>query len=167
MSVWYKDSRGFTRDQNGGAFLAVQSDGSGGYGAAIGVYTTPSRYPSDGILWVRNGTGKRFVKVTQPDPGAGPFNIGHQPHFNVVVTGLTTAAGGVSSAITVNNSSVTSNSRILAIVIEYGGTYGTNGIPIVALGAIVDQTSFQFQVCNVHGSNALSGSIKIAFTIEN
>lgn len=168
MSIWYKDDRGFTRDQTGGSCLAVQGDGKVGFNGLIGIYDSPSVNPFRGYVWLRNSVGKRFVWYTAPASGGGPFTVpGNVPHFNILVSGLTTAAGAISSAITVNNTTLTGDSRIQATIINYAGTWGTNGVPVVCLGAITSGTGFTFQIYNAHGSNALSGVIKIAFTIEN
>jgi hypothetical protein len=167
MSLWMKDQLGFTKDQHGGSSLLVQSNGVAGEGARVGIVSSPGGGSFPPVMWVRASDGKRDVNVVQPDAGGGPFAAGAGVHINIAVTGLTTAADTVSSAIVVNTTRVTANSRIQGNVISYAGTYGTNGVPQVLMGAIVAGTSFSFYVYNAHGSNALSGTILIAFTIEN
>ncbi len=118
------------------------------------------------LLWARDAAGKRLVNVTAPAAGGGPFAGGAASHITIQLKDLTTAADAASAAIVVNTTAVTAASRIYASVIAYAGTYATNGLPIVCLGAIVAGTSFAFQIVNA-GTAALSGQITIAFTIEN
>lgn len=77
---------------------------------------------------------------------------------------LTTAAGGTSSAFTVNNSACTATSAVEARVTNYTGTYSTNGIPLAVVSAI-SAGSFALQISNVHGTNALSGTCTIDFVL--
>lgn len=165
MSIWYKDQNGYTKDQSGGGSFLIQGPGVEGANTNIGIYGPPSAGPAS-YRWVRGANGKRSVAVTAPAAGGGPFAAGAAPHITVTVTGLTTAADAASSAIVVNTTAVNATSRISADIISYAGTYVTNGVPIVALGAIVAGTSFAFQIVNV-GTQPLSGNITIAFTIEN
>lgn len=77
---------------------------------------------------------------------------------------LTTAAGATSSSFTVNNSACTTTSVVDAKVTNYTGTYSTNGIPVAIVSA-VSSGSFTLQVANVHGTNALSGTVTIDFVL--
>lgn len=125
--------------------------------------TTPT------ILWGTNAGGKELVggaNLASPGAGGGPFAGAAAANITISLTGLTTAADAASASIVVNTTAVTASSRIYWSIISYAGTYATNGVPFVALGAIVAATSFAFQIINI-GTAALSGAIGIAFKIEN
>lgn len=148
--------------------IIMRADGCSPFGTTNYLLGAPLLTGSNAFTlpWGIDRTGKVNVAVTSPAAGGGPFAAGAASNITVSVTGLTTAADAVSSAIVVNTTNVTANSRIFASVISYAGTYGTNGVPLVCLGAIVAGTSFSFQIVNV-GTRALSGAIGIAFKIEN
>lgn len=55
--------------------------------------------------------------------------------------------------------------NIQATVVAYSGIYTTNGIPMILIRDIVSGTSFKIVVSNVHGANALSGTLLIAILI--
>lgn len=120
----------------------------------------------EGVLITDGGLDRFRVNVASPASGAGPFAAGSASNITVVVTGLTTAASTASAAIVVNTTAVSATSRITASVIAYSGTYGSAGVPTVALGPIVAGTSFSFQIYNA-GLAALLGNITIAFTVQN
>ena len=65
---------------------------------------------------------------------------------------------------TVNNTAVDADSVILVNVVNYTGTYVTNGIPIVVVNNRVAGTSFDIRIINA-GANALAGVLKIAFQL--
>jgi hypothetical protein len=82
----------------------------------------------------------------------------------IVTTFSQSAAAGVSSTFTVTNSKAAAASNIRAYVIDYAGTFTTNGIPVVSVD---NRTagSFDIVVSNGHSANALSGALKIGFEI--
>lgn len=83
--------------------------------------------------------------------------------LQVSVTGLTTAAAGVSSAaMTVTDASVAANSLILCNVNTYAGT----GVPI-ATTIIPGVGSFSFTITNVAGSGALNATVPVSCLVFN
>lgn len=82
----------------------------------------------------------------------------------LITTQSETAAAGVSAAFTVNNSLATATSNIRAWVVNYAGTFTTNGLPIVSVDNRTAGT-FDIVVSNAHGANALSGVLIIGFEI--
>lgn len=62
------------------------------------------------------------------------------------------------------NSLITSSSVVAATIVNYAGTFATNGIPTVKVDAIGTGTC-NICVNNVHAANALSGILKIAFVV--
>ena len=65
---------------------------------------------------------------------------------------------------TVNNTAVDADSVILVGIVNYAGTFVTNGIPIVAVNNRVAGTSFDIKIVNA-GANSLSGVLKIGFQL--
>jgi hypothetical protein len=82
----------------------------------------------------------------------------------IITTFSQSAAAGVSAAFTVTNSNVAAASNIRAYVIDYAGTFTTNGIPVVSVDNRTAGT-FDIVVSNAHGANALSGALQIGFEI--
>ncbi len=82
----------------------------------------------------------------------------------VTVTGLTTAAAGVSAAFNVVNAQVTAASQIQCQVNNYAGT---TGIPSVVNIQETAFSSFTFQIQNTAASGALNGNVPVACQILN
>jgi hypothetical protein len=83
----------------------------------------------------------------------------------ITMTGVTTAAV-TSATATVTNNSVTTSSLVNVDVNGYSGTYITNGIPLVSVDSVA-AGSFVLRVTNAHATNALSGNLKVYFSIVN
>jgi len=126
----------------------------------VGTGTSPT------VLWARSPWGKRLVNVTAGS-GAGPIAGADASHITVTTVSQTAAAGATGTPVVVNTTQVTANSRILAQIINYSGTLTTNGLPVVYITALSAATSFTFVISNAHSANALSGTVTVAFTIEN
>ncbi len=122
--------------------------------------TTPT------VQWGRDPLGKRLVNVTG-GTGAGPIAGGAASHITVTTVSQSAAAGASGTPVVVNTTAVTANSRILAQIMSYSGTISTNGLPVIYITATSAGTSFTFVVSNAHLSAALSGTVTVAFTIEN
>lgn len=82
----------------------------------------------------------------------------------VITTFSQSAAAGVSAAFTVTNTIVAATDKIVANIVDYAGTYTTNGVPVVSVDNI-GAGSFDLVVSNAHGANALSGAVQIAFVV--
>ena len=81
-----------------------------------------------------------------------------------MTTGTLTTASGSTQAITITNSSIVATSMVFVQVAAYSGTLATNGYPVVtkvvpAAGSVV------ISITNVHGANALSGTVKLRFLV--
>lgn len=86
--------------------------------------------------------------------------------YNGVITTFTqTAATGVSVTFTVTNSLVVAGDNVRASVVDYAGTFSTDGIPVVSVDNIIDG-AFNIVISNVHAANALSGVLKIGFKVN-
>jgi len=75
-----------------------------------------------------------------------------------------TLATATSLVFTVNNTAVDADSVILVGIVNYSGTYITNGVPLVAVNNRVAGVSFDIRVSNI-GANALAGVLKIGFLL--
>jgi hypothetical protein len=82
----------------------------------------------------------------------------------VITTVSSTLAGVTATSFTLTNSFITASSIVVASIANYGGTYVTNGIPIVNISGIT-AGSCSIELVNVHASNSLSGILKITFLV--
>lgn len=73
-----------------------------------------------------------------------------------------TLGAAASQSITITNSYVTTSSIVMANL-EYSGTTGTNGIPVIS-ETVVSNGQVVFVVTNV-GANALNGTVTIKFVV--
>ncbi len=65
----------------------------------------------------------------------------------------------------VNNNRVTSSSIVIAILTGYSpGVYGTNGLPVINVNNI-GTGAFEIVLINTHDTNALNGTVQIAFLV--
>jgi hypothetical protein len=94
----------------------------------------------------------------------------------VITTVSLTTAAQASATFTVNCPFVinkppsalsSAGSQVILTIQSYSGTYSTNGIPVVAAGAVSGPNSagFTITISNAHGTNALSGTLSIGYTV--
>lgn len=110
------------------------------------------------------GQNQPVVNFSAPATGGGPFAAQSSRHIKLVISGLTTAGGASSSAITVSSTACRSTSNVTGQIVNYAGTYATNGQPAV-VKITPGAGSFTFVIYNAHASNALSGNITVLFSI--
>jgi len=84
----------------------------------------------------------------------------------VITTVALTNAAGISTSFTVNNSDVEAGSQVAANVQGYSGTVTTNGIPYAWVDTVA-AGSFVVRVTNLGAANALAGTVKIGFRVNN
>lgn len=84
----------------------------------------------------------------------------------VITTVSLTNAAGISTSFTVNNSDVEAGSQVSANVQGYSGTVTTNGIPYAWVDTVA-AGSFVVRVTNLGAANALAGTVKIGFRVNN
>lgn len=82
----------------------------------------------------------------------------------VITTVSATTAAVSESKFALTNSLITASSVVLVSIVNYAGTFATNGIPTVKVDTIGSGTC-NICVNNVHAANALSGVLKIAFVV--
>jgi len=83
----------------------------------------------------------------------------------IITTVSTAIAAQGSAGFTVSNTSVSATSLVRASVIDYAGTFSTNGIPVVSVDNVT-ANAFDITISNAHGTNATSGVLKIAYTVN-
>jgi hypothetical protein len=84
----------------------------------------------------------------------------------VITSFASTLAAGASSRFTVTNTYAVAGAFVQVSVVDYSGTFTTNGLPIVAADTVTTG-SFDIILANAHGANALSGTVGILFEIIN
>lgn len=84
----------------------------------------------------------------------------------IITTVSSTLAAGASARFTVTNKFITSTSQLQATLIDYSGTFTTNGLPDCVIDNVTTG-AFDIILFNAHGTNALSGTTKIQFNILN
>jgi hypothetical protein len=80
-------------------------------------------------------------------------------YAGVITTVSATTAAGSNVAFTVNNSKVTTASKVLLTPVHVGA-----GIPVFTLDSI-SNGSFVIRIYNVHASNAFNNIFKISFLV--
>lgn len=85
----------------------------------------------------------------------------------VITTQSATAAAGATQTFQLNNTLFETTSNVQVTIVDYAGTFTTNGLPFVTVDALSADGNAQINVHNAHGTNALSGALKIAYTINN
>ena len=76
------------------------------------------------------------------------------------------AAGATPQTFTVTNNTVSAGKVVKAFIVDYAGTIATNGNPFIIVDNITTN-AFDIIISNAHGTNALSGVLKIAFEVCN
>lgn len=88
---------------------------------------------------------------------------GGSSNFSVTTQAYTLASAATSS-FTINNSHISSVNNLQATIVDYSGNVVTNGIPLVMLDGITDG-AVTVNVVNIHGANALAGTLTIHFVV--
>ncbi len=84
-------------------------------------------------------------------------------HTGIITTASGTTAADACEAFGLSNSKILSTDLVQINIMAYSGTYGTNGIPTVAVSAL-SVGSCTVQICNA-GSGNLAGTLKLAFWV--
>jgi len=117
--------------------------------------------PGHTVPWVEH-VGKSQGTVTQITTIATGVTL--DAYSGVITTVSSTLAAVTTTGFVVTNAAVGAGSVVIANVVNYGGTYETNGIPVVTVDTIAEG-SFTIKLSNAHASNALSGVLKIGFIV--
>ncbi len=121
-----------------------------------------------GGITITCGTGG-LTLATQSN-GLQTGGIGNTVNTNgvsgIITTVIAGTATGATDTFTVNNNRVTASSNVQVYIVGYGGTVGTNGIPIVTADNRASG-SYQIYITNVSSSSALAGALDIGYLILN
>jgi hypothetical protein len=87
----------------------------------------------------------------------------------VTTASLSTAHNAYSTAQVITDSSIITGSEVMCTINTYSGTISTNGAPVLADGCIVAGASHTATIVifNADDTNALSGTVGIAFEVIN
>lgn len=156
-----------------GHVLISGGTGTGAFGASGGnvvitAGTTVSgdfgevRINTNSIDTVFSEGGVAFTKGTVTQITSLSTGVILNTKQGIITTVSATTAGQSATSFTVTNSTVSASNMILANILDYSGTAGTNGFPNVYVDDI-GSGSFVVTIMNSHGTNALSGVLKIGF----
>ena len=84
-------------------------------------------------------------------------------YSGVITTATGTTVPNGCEGFPFSNSKIEATSIVQVSIMSYSGTYGTDGIPTVAISA-TDDGAATIQICN-GGSSNLNGVLKIAFLV--
>ena len=84
-------------------------------------------------------------------------------HSGIITTVSASTAANGCEGFPFSNNKIAASDVIQVAIMTYSGTFGTNGIPTVAVSAI-GGGSCTVQVCNA-GTGGLSGTLKISFWV--
>ncbi len=110
---------------------------------------------SNGIL-LNKGTVTQITTINTAVTIAAPSGI--------ITTVSAPTAAQDNDLFAVINSVVTATSVVHVSIVNYAGSYSTNGLPVVNVSGI-GAGFFTMVIMNAHDTNALSGVLKIAFTV--
>lgn len=118
-------------------------------------------------LSLSSGSGSIVI----PSTNITQFTIISNPVYINAVSGIITTVSATTSAqnidfFTVHNNLMNATSRVYVTLIDYTGTYVTNGLPSITANSITSN-SFDIIITNNHTTNALNGVLKISFLIFN
>lgn len=82
----------------------------------------------------------------------------------IITTVTSTLAALTAQTFSVSNSSVRPDSVVVVSTVNYTGTYGTDGIPVISVDSIV-QGGFDIVITNAHGTAPLDGILSISFIV--
>jgi hypothetical protein len=84
----------------------------------------------------------------------------------VITSEALTTAADATDIITVTNTKIVAGTTVRANLIDYSGTFSTNGIPVVNIDAInTGAGTCVINISNAHAANALSGVVKVLLEV--
>jgi hypothetical protein len=84
----------------------------------------------------------------------------------IVTTNSLATAAATDATYVINNASVTASSLVVVTDVGYSGTLVTNGYPVL-MSAVPGAGTITLHITNLHGANALSGTVKLGFAVLN
>jgi len=134
------------------------------YGATTSPLYITARYDGNLVKWVVLAYTLSAGTVTQATSITTGVTLNATQ--GIITTVSATTAGLATSTFTLTNNLITATSNIHVYLIDYAGTWQTNGVPYV-VGQTRAAGSIAVNISNLHAINALSGVLKIGFQIIN
>ena len=148
-------SSGVTTIGTGGTGATNIGNANGGTAVTGDLTVSTGLTLTAGNLTLPTGTGTESLNAVTINAITG----------TITTSSLTTGAGQT-YLITMTNASITDPAnRILVSIKSYSGTFGTNGIPIVASAACTAVSTAQIRIGNAHASAVLSGIVVLDFLV--
>lgn len=114
-----------------------------------------------------SNTANGAFTTTISSPGTQAFGAITANAASGILTFTVTNSALTCATAVVTNSNVVAVSEVMLTIQSYTGTQYTNGIPRVFRSDGSTVGSFIVTLCNDHATNALSGTLKIAFWVLN
>jgi len=130
----------------------------------VNEFTSGAGVTIDGVLIKDGGVQYDTGGATQAGTIASAVTV-NKPAGNITTLTATNAVDA-SVTFTLNNSFITTSKAIIVSILDYSGTYGADGTPVVSLDNRGSGT-VDVIITNSHGTNALNGALKISFLILN
>lgn len=135
----------------------------GGEAADDAVSLTASN--AAGGITVQTGTGGlNLPKDTQTQLTDINTAVTSNSISGIITTVSATNPAGAAESFTVNNDRVKATSVVLVNTVAYSGTITSNGLPI-AIVQNIQAGSFDITLLNAHHTQALNGTVAIAYTV--
>lgn len=132
--------------------------------ATDAIHIKASNASGGGITLDTGSGGISFPKATVTQLTSLTTGVTVNSTAGVITTVTATLAPNATASFVVTNNRVAATSVVVAGVQTYSGTFGTNGIPTVAVSAVV-AGSFTATLANSHGTAALDGTVDISFLV--
>lgn len=146
------------------------------YRAAAGVWTFNSGaslrvpgYTCTGCTSAPANTAVGSFSTTSSNPTLQAFGAVTANAASGTLAFTVSTAALTCGTATITNTNVATSSEVILTIQSYTGTQYTNGIPRVFRQNTAGSSSgsFVLQLCNDHATNALSGSLYVAFWVLN
>ncbi len=132
------------------------------------VPVVPAAQPSAAGKFATMATVQSFMFLTAGTQctasGATPQTCNGQR--GVVTTNSLSTAAATDASYVINNSSVTASSQVQCTDQGYSGTLVTNGYPVI-MTCVPGSGTITVHITNTHAANALSGTVKVGFSVLN
>jgi hypothetical protein len=133
-------------------------------GALSSAVTTSFSWEYSKIFQYKEGARNIVYLVNEYYALLVPFTT--ESYFSTT-SSLTTAALTAATTTVTNATALVGQKVIGAKIDTYSGTLSTNGIPVITQAKVTSAGVITFTVYNAHAINALSGTLKVAYTLSN
>lgn len=148
-----------------GAASAWLVQNTAGTGASLWV----SKYVCAGCTSAPSNTAAGAISTTKAAPTLQAYGAVTASAASGLLSFTVSTAAVTCATAVVTNTNVVAGSTVFLEIQKYTGTYFTNGIPIVARTDTSGSSagSFTLNLCNIHATTSLSGSLFVSFFVLN